>query len=283
MDPTPRAAGPTSRTPSVVCRWLGRSIRICVTCFPHLLIATLILMVPLLVFEWSLTRGPSTRAERAFSPILIRVFFQSIEAGVGFAVQGIVVMLVFQKLRRKRMRPFHSIGVGLSRLPVLLGIVVCVVLVFAACALPVGLLTHSAPWLVFALLVAVIPYVVWYVASTAAVVERIGVFRSLARSAELTKGRRFRIFAAFAAFLVLALLIGEGVARAFALFSSSPPATGSGPEEPLRALLLRAIGTVLGGLMGSVLPVVIYHDLRESKEGIGLEQLASSFDRVPPT
>jgi hypothetical protein len=41
---------------------------------------------------------------------------------------------------------------------------------------------------------------------------------------------------------------------------------------------LRAVGSVLGGSFSSVLSVVIYHDLREAKEGIGVESLAAIFD-----
>jgi hypothetical protein len=281
MDP--KTAGDVIPRPRfIVGSWLGRTLKVCCTGFPHLLFATLIVMVPMFALEWAMTRGPSTRPVRAFSPILVRVFFQAIESGVGFVVQGIVVMLVFQRLRRHRIDAFRSIRVGLSRLPVLLGIVVCVVLAVSVCAIPGGMLAHSVPWLVVSVLLAMIPYVIWFVASTAAVVERVGVLRSLARSARLTKGRRFQIFAAFAVLLLLAAAIGRSIDWASAqVFGPSPP-TGSAPGESLRELCFRGIGAVLGGMMGSVLPIVIYHDLRATKEGIGLEQLASVFDRHPP-
>ena len=104
---------------------------------------------------------------------------------------------------------------------------------------------------------------------------------SLARSAELTKRKRLHVFAAFAILLLLAAAISEVLAQAFRRFVTAPPATASGPEEPLQNLVVRGVAAVLGGIMGSVLPVVIYHDLHESKEGIGLEQLAGSFDAAP--
>jgi hypothetical protein len=279
MPWTPTAAGATPRRRFVAGTWLVRSLIVCATRFPQLLVATSIVMVPLLVLEWALTRRPSSRIDRAFSPILIRVFFQSIEAGVGFVVQGIVATLVFQKLRKRPLDAFQSIRTGLSHLRVLLGIVACVVLTFAACAIPVGILTHSVPWLIFLILFAMIPYVVWFVASTAAVVERLGVIRSLARSARLTKGRRFQIFAAFVAALALAAVACIVVDRLANFVVKTPAASRLGPVESLRDLVVRGIGALLGGMLGSVLPVVIYHDLRETAEGpafLGSESPAAS-------
>jgi len=49
--------------------------------------------------------------------------------------------------------------------------------------------------------------------------------------------------------------------------------------ESLRDLVVRGIGALLGGMLGSVLPVVIYHDLRETAEGpafLGSESPAAS-------
>jgi hypothetical protein len=264
---TPAAPTATPRRRFVAGIWLVRSLTVCGTRFPQLLVATSIVMVPMFVLEWALTRGPATRIERAFSPILIRVFFQSIEAGVGFVVQGIVAMLVLQRLRKRRIHSFRSIRIGLSRLRVLLGIVVCVVLAFAACAIPVGILTYSVPWLIFLILLAMTPYVVWFVASTAAVVERLGVIRSLARSARLTKGRRLQILAAFVASLVLAAAACVVIDRVSEFVLETPAATGRGPGESLRDLVVRGVGALLGGMLGSVLPVVIYHDLRKNESG----------------
>jgi hypothetical protein len=278
---TSAASTATPRRRFVAGTWLVRSLTVCGTRFPQLLVATSIVMVPMFVLEWALTRGPTTRIERAFSPILIRVFFQSIEAGVGFVVQGIVAMLVLQELRKRTIRSFHSIRLGLSRLRVLLGIVVCVVLAFAACAIPVGILTWSVPWLIFLILLAITPYVVWFVASTAAVVERLGVIRSLARSAGLTKGRRLQIFAAFVASLLLAAAVCVVIDRVCELVLRSPAAVGRGPEESLRDLVVRGVGALLGGMLGSVLPVVIYHDLRTTAEGPAIPGSESSAPSRP--
>jgi uncharacterized membrane protein len=98
------------------------------------------------------------------------------------------------------------------------------------------------------------------------VVEQIGPFASIRRSAFLTKGNRWRILGIWLLVAVVTL-VASGLALLFK-----------------HALGMDA-GAILGFVMQSVVSafttlaaVVMYHDLRVAKEGVDTNRIAAVFD-----
>jgi len=267
------AALPADRAHFSVGGAINKSLKVGVASFPYLVIATLLVFGPLFVIEWLVQQGAPAPRPRTFAAgrstrdDLVALVFPLIEALFGFVIQGVVVMMVFQKLRGERVNLFRSLRVRVARLPALLGIAFLVGLATFACIIPGALLgILVSPFLMVTMVVAIVPALVWYVASPAAIVERIGVGAALTRSAALTKGERPKIFGAYVVLFVLTTLFIGVVGAIVGAFATPDP------------IWFRAIGSVLGGMFLSVLSVVIYHDLREAKEGIGVESLAAIFD-----
>jgi hypothetical protein len=133
----------------------------------------------------------------------------------------------------------------------------------------VGLLTF---WLLF--IPAVILAVVWMVAVPVAVAEDRGVFGSLGRSAELTKGARFMIWLLWVIWIVVyfaAILLAGAISSTLMAVSFDAYVIAS--------------NVVITPLLASIVTVVaqagiasIYYELRQSKEGIGADDLAMVFE-----
>lgn len=110
----------------------------------------------------------------------------------------------------------------------------------------------------------------WYLSASALVTEKIGVFASLTRSAELTAGHRWPILAIVVLQVVILFVAGIVIS--------------------LVALLAVAIGGVIGYVIASiaiysviypfitVVAVVVYYDIRAAKEGITANEVARVFD-----
>jgi hypothetical protein len=97
------------------------------------------------------------------------------------------------------------------------------------------------------------------------VIEKPGIFASLDRSAKLTKGSRWQIFG-----LVALVTIVSGIALWVlrALFGM----------VTVWSKLLSFGWQVVGTSFGAVLVAVVYHDLRMTKEGMDVDNLANVFD-----
>jgi hypothetical protein len=106
----------------------------------------------------------------------------------------------------------------------------------------------------------------WYVATPACVVERMGPWQSLKRSAALTKGHRWKMFGVV---IVLGILgaIGSGMVAGMTY--------GAGATIGMVAKL---IWSAVFGAYAAILVVVIYHDLRVAKEGVDTDQIAAVFE-----
>ena len=106
----------------------------------------------------------------------------------------------------------------------------------------------------------------WYVAIPACVVERLGPWTSLQRSAALTKGNRWKVARLI---IVLAVITGIGEGLVAAVTAEAGMTIGL-VANLIWSALVRAFSAILG--------VVIYHDLRVAKEGVDTDQIAAVFD-----
>ena len=115
----------------------------------------------------------------------------------------------------------------------------------------------------------------WAVAVPACVVENLGPISSLRRSAELTKGHRWKIFGMtvlilvffIIAIVIIGTLAGTGVVVV--------------PQGVGRGLLAAILFVIISGIVTAYFNVVaamVYHDLRTVKEGVNTEEIAAVFD-----
>jgi hypothetical protein len=106
-----------------------------------------------------------------------------------------------------------------------------------------------------------------FVAPSACVLEHMGPFESMDRSADLTRGTRWRIFG----YYLLTTILGAAVGQAIMLLLRS---VGDLPV----AMIGLFIGWALVGGFSAVAAVTAYYDLRAAKGDVDLDRIAAVFD-----
>jgi hypothetical protein len=170
-------------------------------------------------------------------------------------LSGALVYFAFMKLSRKPVGVGRAVTTGLSRFFPLLGVSVVV-----------GLLVMIGTWML--IVPGVILACMWFVALPAVVVERAGVFGSLARSRALTSGSRWSILGACFVVIGLVMLVN---------FIAGYVGSAGNPLMVKQNLWAWTTG-VLSAPLGALLPAIAYHDLRLFKEGTQLDELTSIFE-----
>jgi hypothetical protein len=166
---------------------------------------------------------------------------------------AIVIFAAFQDLRGRRVSAGESISRGLVRfLPAV------AVAILSTVVVVIGLILLIIPGLLaLAALSVAIPV---------CVVEQGGPVGSLSRSAELTRGYWWHIIAVFVAIGIIQWVVAWTIRAAI-------------PAEPhLVATILAWLWGVFHTAYSSVFAAMLYHDLRASKEGIGIDEIAAVFD-----
>jgi len=166
---------------------------------------------------------------------------------------GVVSHAALQDMRGRAVNLGESVQVGLDRAVPLLG-----VLILLGLGVWLGCLLLVIPGIMLA--------VRWYIAVPVCVVERLGGTSALGRSAELTKGHRWKIFG-------LMLIVGFGGGIAGAVLGGIAALGGL-----VVSLIVQFVVQVVAAAFGAVLATVIYHDLRVAKEGVDTDRIASVFD-----
>jgi hypothetical protein len=113
----------------------------------------------------------------------------------------------------------------------------------------------------------------WSVAVPVMIEERRGVFESLGRSAELTRGSKGWIF------LLLLLYWGASSmlsGMTFAMVGFRSPAAE--PAVTVAPLVVGALAQAVSGLLLAALLAALYVELRHFKEGASVDQLAGIFE-----
>ncbi len=160
----------------------------------------------------------------------------------------------FQDLHGRPVRIWESAKRGLMRFLPLTG-------AFIVFSLGAGL------GLVLLIVPGLLLLVRWYVFAPVCVVEWRGPLGSLKRSAALTEGYRWKLFAIL---VIINLAAGAAIGLASAALASLLP--------PVPALFLLGLWQAPWSAFNDLLSVVIYHDLRVAKEGADIESIASVFD-----
>lgn len=118
--------------------------------------------------------------------------------------------------------------------------------------------------------------IAWCVVGPALIAERSGITAVFGRSAELTRGNRWRIFG-LAVILFVAILILEAVLAAIGLargFNFARVVTAMSPA----VIIGSGIVSGLLSAVGTTFLAVLYAELRELKQGLSSESLAEVFD-----
>jgi hypothetical protein len=272
IDPEPLTAHELTanlRARSIV----GRIFFVWTRTFVQLLVVAAIVHVPLLGLEWwlqGLPAGDSTRDRIVRLLPMIDLFVLS------RVVEAFAALLVFQRLKGDEVGVARSIRQGLRRIGAILAIVVITAVVLMVIPMAVlvlaflgmhdpggrvavALLPFVVAWLTY-LLVYCLPMPV-------ALVEGVGAIQAFRRSRILTQGFRFRIFRMWFLFILVTFIPRAILASAV-----------KSVADPFAKLLVAAGVDWLLASLTCVVPIVLYHDLRAVKEGIGLEELLKVFE-----
>jgi uncharacterized membrane protein len=128
---------------------------------------------------------------------------------------------------------------------------------------------------------AIILMMMWFVAAPACVVEHAGVLPSLSRSRALTKGYRWRIFGLYLLFFLFAIAIAviSAVTTGTTLFPASQEAAiAAAANRTVAQLAASIIATMISAVLIGTLVAAVYYELRQLKDGVGPEALATVFD-----
>jgi hypothetical protein len=167
--------------------------------------------------------------------------------------QTIVYHGAFQDMCSRPIRFGDSLTLAFRRFFPVLGALICM-----GVLIMVGFLLLVVPGIIALTVVAV--------AVPVCVVERVGPFASIRRSARLTKGNRWKILGIFLLLFVASIAIA-GLNIVFRY--------GLGAEV---AVLVNFVLQSALGAYSSLIAVVMYHDLRVAKEGLDTNRIAAVFD-----
>ena len=127
---------------------------------------------------------------------------------------------------------------------------------------------------IFLLIPGIILLLVWAVAVPALVVERQGIIAAFRRSAQLTKGAKWKILGLLLAlgciYWLLSLAVG---AVGLGMYGAATAGAGITPANLIGSVL---VGTIFNTLWGTIQPS-LYVELRQWKDGDSMENLEQIF------
>lgn len=185
---------------------------------------------------------------------------------LGYVVTAALVYGTIQDLRNEPASVGECFSKGLALVFPVLGV-----------AIVAYILTMLATFALF--VPGIIVATMLWVAIPVAVVEQRGL-NSLPRSAELTKGYRWRIFFLFLLILVISFGVGMVMGAIAGIITMVGSDSSRGFSTPALTSLITTqwIVSAFISALSAVLVAVSYHDLRVAKEGADTDQIAAVFD-----
>ena len=177
-----------------------------------------------------------------------------------YLLQGVVVAVAVRDLNGRQPDLGADAAAALGRL-----IPIIALAIVSGIAITFGLILLIVPGIILTLM--------WSVAVPVMIEERRGVFESLGRSAELTRGSKGWIF------LLLLLYWGASSmlsGMTFAMVGFRSPAAE--PAMTVAPLVVGALAQAVSGLLLAALLAALYVELRHFKEGASVDQLAGIFE-----
>jgi uncharacterized membrane protein len=198
------------------------------------------------------------QAPQAFGPV-VAVVVAGVVIGLFFiafwvVAQAMILFGAFQEMRGRQVRIGEAARKALARLPSMIGLGICFTL-----AVFLGLILLVFPAFIFISM--------FYVALPACIVEKLGPFDSLSRSAALTKGHRWKVFGLYLLMAITSWIVNFVISMLLGL-SGNQAIAGVGSLIWLSFL----------GAYQAVTFAVLYHDLRVAREGVDIEQMTAVFD-----
>lgn len=183
-------------------------------------------------------------------------------------LQGALIYATVQDMNGRKPQVGEALATGLRNfLPLL------VVSILLAIAVVCGLVLLVVPGIMIAC--------AWCVAVPSLVADRLGIFDSFGRSADLTRGNRWRIFGLGVLLWIILLVIGMvfGSITTAVMFSTpgalqDPIAMATNPVN----VVIQAIQQTISAVIGAALSAVLYVELRRAREGAGPQWLAAIFE-----
>jgi hypothetical protein len=209
------------------------------------------LLYQLWLRQWPIgteTGAPEFSAQRVIVTILV-VLASMVLAAI---LQATLVRAAIEDLNGKRPSMGDSLKMAISLLLPVIGIAVLVSL-----GAGLGFMLLIVP--------GIILWLRWSVAVPVLVQERRGVFGSMKRSRELTKGSRWALFGFWIILIVAVIVIQLVLSQVVMVFGATT------------ALILDALVTSVVSVVTSVAPAVSYVELRQVKEGTSVDELAEIF------
>jgi hypothetical protein len=200
----------------------------------------------------------------AISPA--RVIWVSLLSGlvmmvIAAFVQGSLTRAVVTANEGRRATFGESLGTGLQVILPLIGLSILFTI-----GVGIGFILLIVPGVILLLM--------WAVAVPALVVERNGVFAAFRRSAELTRGAKWKIFGLFLVLAVIYWLLSIVLGLVgLKMYGGTNAAGGLTVGNLLGSAVL---GVIFNVLWGTIQPS-LYVELRQAKEGTSAESLAQVF------
>jgi hypothetical protein len=169
--------------------------------------------------------------------------------------QAMMVYGAFQQMSGKPVRLVESLRAGWHRSFAVIGLAIC-----SSVLIALGFALLIIPGLIVAAML--------FVATPVSVVERLGPFDSMERSAQLTKGHRWKIFGLLVLLAVPVVIVGAAIDTTAEIAEVSAIAASIG----------HVAWDATWGAAYAVLVIAIYHDLRVAKEGVDTAQIAAVFE-----
>lgn len=225
--------------------------------FPTFLVVGVIASSPILLMAFTQTAEPEDEEILEILEILGQlpwIIFVLVSLMVFSTIgQAVVIHAAFQDMRRRPVRLVESLNVVLRTLWPLTG------LALASLLTMVGLVLLIVPGLILSTL--------WFVVLPACIVEQLGPWTSLRRSAELTRGHRWKVLG-LTLLLMIGTFVGSSVIESWVTAATSP-VVGTVSD-----LMWTAIWTAFT----ATTTIATYQQLRVAKEGIDIEPIAVVFD-----
>ncbi|KQP47914.1 hypothetical protein ASF31_00745 [Brevundimonas sp. Leaf280] len=207
--------------------------------------------------------GQSAMLNEDFGPGVLMMMVGVVLNFVGlYLLQGMVVKAAVNGFNGKTTAFGDAFNVGVQNFLPLLGLAIV-----ASIGMMLGFLLLIVPGIILS--------VMWSVGAPSVVVEKRGVFASLQRSRELTKGYRWQVFGLLVIYVILSWIIGAAIGGLS--LATGGTLTGGTPNLAVN-LITEPIVNILSGVVASAGVAALYHELRSAKEGVGSEELASIFD-----
>lgn len=195
------------------------------------------------------------------------VYFASVMIGVlvsiatGVVLQGALTRAAIDDLSGKGVQLGSAVSGAVAIILPLIGLGILVGL---------GILAGA----IFLIVPGIYLALCWAVASPVMVVERLGITASMQRSMALTQNHRWAILGLVVLYVVAYMIV---MAVVGAIIGGSMASFAEPVQPPLALLIVLTLVGVVASVIGTVGAAAVYFELRQIKEGVGVDELARVF------